>query len=508
MGKEVLFSAQNITKQYPGTLALSNVSLEIKPGKVVGLVGENGAGKSTLLKIIMGIEQPTEGGMEMHGETYHPQSPIEANKQGIGMVFQEQSLIQNLTVGQNIFFGQEENYTHFGILNKKKMYEDAKEVMDAVELEHIRADKKVSTLDFATRQMVEIAKVFHVAKREDGKGCVILLDEPTSVLNEGEVQNLFKNVRKMTAKGNSVVFISHRLDEVLEISDYIYVFKDGKNVCELDRKDADEGILYEKMVGKTASGEYYQIHRQTKPQAEVLMEAKGLGMRGYFRNINFSLHKGEVVGICGVVGSGKEELCGVICGDEEATSGSLFVRGKEVHLKHPYQALAQGILSIPKERREESVIEDKTIYENISMSNYKKVSSNGLISSEKEKQQAEAYLKELAIKAPSISQQVGFLSGGNAQKVVFARILASDADILLLNHPTRGVDIGAKGEIYSLIRDITAQGKGVIVLGDTLDECIGLSNRLLVMKDGEITKELDASADHKPEQVDIVKYMM
>ena len=508
MGKETLFSAQNITKQYPGTLALDHVSLKIEPGKVVGLVGENGAGKSTLLKIIMGIEQPTDGKMEMHGQVYCPQSPIEANKNGVGMVFQEQSLIQNLTVGQNIFFGQEEKYTHFGILNKKKMYEDAKQVMDAVELHDIRADKKVNTLDFATRQMVEIAKVFNVAKREDGKACVILLDEPTSVLNEGEVQNLFRNIRRMTEKGNSVVFISHRLDEVLEISDDIYVFKDGKNVCELGRAEADENVLYEKMVGKTATGEYYQVHRQAVPQEEVLMEAKNLGMRGYFRNINFSLHKGEVLGICGVVGSGKEELCGVICGDDEATAGELLVKGKQIHLKHPYQALAQGILSIPKERREESIIEDKTIYENISMSNYRKVSSKGLISSERERQQAEEYLKELAIKAPSIHQQVGFLSGGNAQKVVFARILASDADILLLNHPTRGVDIGAKGEIYSLIRDITAQGKGVIVLGDTLDECIGLSTRLLVMKDGEITKELDASADHKPEQVDIVKYMM
>ncbi len=508
MGKETLFSAQNITKQYPGTLALDHVSLKIEPGKVVGLVGENGAGKSTLLKIIMGIEQPTDGKMEMHGQVYCPQSPIEANKNGVGMVFQEQSLIQNLTVGQNIFFGQEEKYTHFGILNKKKMYEDAKQVMDAVELHDIRADKKVNTLDFATRQMVEIAKVFNVARREDGKACVILLDEPTSVLNEGEVQNLFRNIRRMTEKGNSVVFISHRLDEVLEISDDIYVFKDGKNVCELGRAEADENVLYEKMVGKTATGEYYQVHRQAVPQEEVLMEAKNLGMRGYFRNINFSLHKGEVLGICGVVGSGKEELCGVICGDDEATAGELLVKGKQIHLKHPYQALAQGILSIPKERREESIIEDKTIYENISMSNYRKVSSKGLISSERERQQAEEYLKELAIKAPSIHQQVGFLSGGNAQKVVFARILASDADILLLNHPTRGVDIGAKGEIYSLIRDITAQGKGVIVLGDTLDECIGLSTRLLVMKDGEITKELDASADHKPEQVDIVKYMM
>ena len=508
MEREKLFSARSITKKYPGTVALDRVNLDIYPGEVVGLVGENGAGKSTFLKIVMGIEQPTAGDMEMYGEAYRPRTPIEANRHGIGMVFQEQSLIQNLTIGQNVFFGQEEKYTKFGVLNKKKMNEDAREVIDAMGLADIRVDKKVNSLDFATRQMIEIAKVFNVAKREDGKACIILLDEPTSVLSESEVQNLFKNINRITAKGNSVVFISHRLDEVLKISNRIYIFKDGRNVCEIDEQDANENILYEKMVGKTATGEYYKVDQQIIPEKTELLRTQDLGKRGYFRDINFTLHKGEVIGICGVIGSGKEELCDVICGDDVATDGELYVRGQEVSFKQPYQALKCGVLSIPKERREEGLISDKAIYENISMSNYKRVSKNGLISLAEERKQAGKYLKELEIKAPSIGQQVGFLSGGNAQKVVFARVLASNAEILVLNHPTRGVDIGAKGELYSLIRDITAQGKGVILLGDTLDECIGLSNRLLVMKDGEITQEFDAPPDHKPEQIDIVKYMM
>lgn len=506
--EHVLFSAKNISKRYPGTLALNNVCFDILPGEVVGLVGENGAGKSTLLKIVMGIEQPTEGFMEMRGARYAPQTPIEANEHGVGMVFQEQSLIQNLTVGQNIFFGQEDRYTRFGIVSRRRMYEDARQVLANVEMHSIRPDKKVSTLDFATRQMVEIAKVFNIVKSSGASKSVVLLDEPTSVLNEGEVKNLFANIRKITATGNSVVFISHRLDEVLEISDRIYVFKDGHNVTVIKKDEASEAILYEKMVGKSASGEYYKIDRQSTPGAEVVFEARSLGLRGYFSNVSFKLHKGEVLGICGVIGSGKEDLCAVICGDESPTSGEMLVKGKAHAFNSPYQALEAGILSIPKERREESIIAEATVYENLAMSNYKAFKRKGFISTRLTQESARKHVQSLSIKCPSIKQKVGYLSGGNAQKVVFGRILSSNADILLLNHPTRGVDIGAKEEIYSLVREITASGKGVIVLGDTLDECIGLSNRIIVMKDGIITKEYDASPSNKPEPVDIVKYMM
>lgn len=508
MEKQILFSAKNISMQYPGTLALDNVSLDICAGEIVGLVGENGAGKSTLLKIIMGVEQPTKGEMMAHGKPYRPQTPIMANNDGIGMVFQEQALIQNLTVAQNIFFGREENYTRFGFLNRKKMYADAAEVLSNMKMDDIRPEKKVNKLSFATRQMVEIAKVFHSVTEAKEEGAIILLDEPTSVLTDNEVQQLFRNIKTLCEHGNAVVFISHRLDEVLEISNRIYVFKDGKNAGELVRAEANEALLYQQMVGKTASGEYYQVNRQREPGENVLLEIRSLGKRGYFRDVSFRLHEGEVIGICGVIGSGKENLCSVIAGDEMPTTGEILVRGKKCTFQAPYQALDKGILSIPKERRAESVISERPVYENICMSNFDAVKTNGLISTKKGIECAKKYVEELSIKLPSVKQNVGYLSGGNAQKVVFARILASDADILVLNHPTRGVDVGAKAEIYSIIRDITAAGKGVIVLGDTLDECIGLSNKIFVMKDGEVTKKFDAPPSDKPEQVEIVKYMM
>ncbi|MEA5013764.1 MAG: sugar ABC transporter ATP-binding protein [Candidatus Limiplasma sp.] len=505
---DVLFSLSNIVKQYPGTLALNNVSMEIHAGEVVGLVGENGAGKSTLLKIMMGIEMPTEGGMMMRGEKYAPRTPMEANHAGVGMVFQEQALIANLTVAQNIFIGQECSFTRFGFIHKKKMRQEAMRVLHEAGVHTIRPEWKVSRLDYATRQMVEIAKVFHSVQRSGQGGAVILLDEPTSVLSESEVTHLFSNVRALCEAGNAVVFISHRLDEVLEISDRIYIFKDGCNAGELMRDQANEAVLYEKMVGKTASGEYYKINRQRIPEDEVVLELKNLGQRGYFKGIDLALRRGEVVGICGVIGSGKENLCAVICGDEAPTEGEIRVKGACKAFRSPYQALASGILSIPKERRAEGIIADRPAYENICMANFAAMKVHGLVSDRRAQRVALKYVEELSIKLPSVKHPVGHLSGGNAQKVVFARMLASDASVLVLNHPTRGVDVGAKEEIYSIVRDITQQGKSVIVLGDTLDECIGLSNRILVMKDGEVTKVLDAPARGKPEQLEIIKYMM
>ncbi len=505
---ETLLAVDRVVKEYPGTLALNEVALEVRPGEVVGLVGENGAGKSTLLKIIMGIEQPTSGSMTRRGRPYKPATPLEANAAGVGMVFQEQSLIQNLTVGQNIFFGQEARYKRYRLVDKRRMYEDARAVLAELGISHIRPEKKIRTLDFATRQMVEIAKVFSIVSRSGAQGNIILLDEPTSVLNEGEVAGLFVNIRKMTAVGDAVIFISHRLDEVLEIADRIYVFKDGRNAALLDKSEANETILYEKMVGKTASNEYYKEARQTAAGGEILLEAKGLGLRGYFGGVDLTLRRGEVLGICGSIGSGKENLCGVICGDESPTAGELRVRGQAVRFANPRAALRAGILSIPKERREEGIISEAPIYENVSMSNYRRFKKHGCISRALERENAKRCVKELSIKTPGINQEVGYLSGGNAQKVVFARILSSDAEILVLNHPTRGVDVGAKEEIYSIIRDITATGKAMILLGDTLDECIGLASRVMVMKDGQITKEFAAPAGAKPEQLDIVKYMV
>ncbi len=506
--RQPLFSAKDIAKSFSGTQALKGVELTVYPGEIVGLVGENGAGKSTLLKIIIGAQSQSSGTMEMHGKAFAPKTPMEANAEGIGMVFQEQSLIVNLNVAQNIFFGHEKDFRRNGFVNWSKMNKQAAEVLAEVDVTDINPRKKVSDLNFATRQMVEIAKVMNVTKQTGHDHCLILLDEPTSVLNEEEVQNLFKQMRKIADRGHAVVFVSHRLNEILEITDRIYVYKDGQSVGSLDTKDATEAKLYEMMVGRSTTTEYYKLEKQRAASDEVILEARDLGLHGVFKHVSFKLHKGEILGICGVVGSGKEEICSVVCGDEKPTSGELFLNGQKLNFSAPAQALKRGVLMIPKERLYEGIVSTLSVENNIALSDADKLKVGPFISRKLYKHQAEHWIDRLRIKTTGRRELLLQLSGGNQQKVVFARALASQGDVLILNHPTRGVDVGAKEEIYSLIRDIVNEGKSVILLGDTLDECIGLSSRIIVLKDGLMTGEFDAAVDHKPSQVDVVGLMM
>jgi ribose transport system ATP-binding protein len=506
--KKLLFSAKNISKAFSGTQALDGVELDFHEGEIVGLVGENGAGKSTLLKIIIGAQPPSSGTMMMHGKEYTPRSPMDANHEGIGMVFQEQSLIVNLNVAQNIYLGHENDFKQHGFINWSKMNKQAAEVLSDIDINNINPKKKISDLNFATRQMVEIAKVMNVTKSKEGQKCLILLDEPTSVLNEAEVQNLFIQMRKIAALGHSVVFVSHRLDEVLAVTDHIYVYKDGMSVGDLDTAGANEAKLYEMMVGRTKAAEYYKLEEQSVPKEKIVLEIKDLGLHGVFKNINFKLHHGEILGLCGVVGSGKEEICTVLCGDEKPTSGEIILNGSSVTFGAPIRALEKGVLMIPKERLEEGIILGMSVETNIAISNVKKLTKGPFVSQKKVRNQAKHWIDRLRIKTNSPSELLLQLSGGNQQKVVFSRALSCESDVLILNHPTRGVDVGAKQEIYSLIRDIVAEGKSIILLGDTLDECIGMSNRILVLQDGVITGEFEASAENKPSQVDVVSLMM
>jgi ribose transport system ATP-binding protein len=366
----------------------------------------------------------------------------------------------------------------------------------------------VSDLNFATRQMIEVAKVINVTKTRDEDKCLILLDEPTSILSEEETQNLFKQMRKIANRGHGVVFISHRLDEVLEVTDRIYVYKDGASVGTLATKEANEAKLYEMMVGRSTSTEYYQLDKQTKPRDEVLLEVKNLGRMGVFKDINFKLRQGEILGICGVIGSGKEDICEVICGDEKPSAGEIILRGKPVFFSSPAQALEKGILMIPKERLVEGIVRISSVENNIAYSDLKDLAVASFIPAKKVRDQAVKWIENMRIKTSGPKELLIQLSGGNQQKVVFSRALASACDVLILNHPTRGVDVGAKEEIYAVIRNMVSQGKAVILLGDTLDECIGMSNRILTMKDGLVTGEFEAPPDGKPSQIDIVSVMM
>jgi ribose transport system ATP-binding protein len=508
MEKQKLFEIDNVCKNFNGHPALKNVSMHVNCGEIVGLVGENGAGKSTLLKIIMGVEMPTSGDMQMRGKKFRPQNPKEANNQGVGMVFQEQSLITNLTIAQNIFFGDEAKFKKHGVINYKQMNEQAEKALKAVDITNISPKKYVRDINFAARQMVEIAKVVNQANTCDQENAVVLLDEPTSVLNDAEVEQLFSEMRKLAANGHAIIFVSHRLDEVLKISERIYVFKDAQNAGEFVTSDTTETMLYEAMVGKSSTSEYYYTNMQREPEDDVVLEVKNLGLFGFFKDVSFKLKKGEILGFCGVIGSGKEELCYTLCGDLKPTAGEVCLKGKSVKLNTPADALKAGVLMIPQERNTEGIVGSLNIIENISASNLPKVGKLGIVSRKKLFKQAEEWIKNLHIKTSGAKSAVGQLSGGNMQKVVFARMLASESEIVLLNHPTRGVDVGAKNEIYHLIREMVDAGRSMILLGDTLDECIEMSNRVLVMMDGKIAGEFAAPVGGKPKNLDVIQCMM
>jgi len=399
------------------------------------------------------------------------------------------------------------------LINQARMNKDAAQVLNRFHIRH-KPETKITKLDFAERQMVEIAKVLDAAT--DGTDhALILLDEPTSVLNSDEIKELFDQISEIKKQGHTVVFISHRLNEVLQISDHIYVFKDGENTGCVPKEKADAELLYERMTGRATTDEYYKESRQTVPQDKVVMEAVNLSLYGYFRDISFKIRKGDILGICGLEGSGVEELCGVLSGDTKPTSGHLNIyesaRGSlsSAKMTSPQDAAKKyGVLSIPKNRNSEGVIGTLSVGDNLIMSNLKGASRKGVITGKRLTTIAEHWINTLGIKTPGVKAHVMQLSGGNAQKVVFGRAMFSDSDIFILNHASRGVDVGAKEDIYSLIRDMTEQGASAILVGDTLDECIGMASRILVMKDGLVQREFDAPVGSKPAQADVVKYML
>ena len=474
---DLLFEAKGVGKTYGANTVLRDIDMQVYSGEVIGLIGENGAGKSTLMKLISGVEKPSMGEMFRMGKPYSASSILDANHQGIGMVFQEQSLVGNLTIAQNIYLGREKGYSKCGFVNWNKMNQDAKKALGRIDMD-LDPSRKVRDIDFAARQMVEIAKVLDVVTEAANGHAIILLDEPTTVLSDEEIKKLFVQVRNMKEQGNAVIFISHRLDEVLEITDRIYVFKDGEETAVMPTKGADVNLLYEKMVGRTTTGEFYVEHKQTVPTDEVILEVNDLSLFGAFNHVSFELKKGEVLGFCGVEGSGKEDICAVLVGDAAPTAGTIKVKGRECTFPNPCAARKKGILSVPKERRDEGMIGLLSIEDNIIVSHMDELSSHSFLSAKKMHQVAENWVKK------------------------------AGCEILILNHPTRGVDVGSKEEIYDLVRDMTAEGHSIILLGDTLDECIGLSSRIIVLRDGLIRGSFECPVGNKPLQLDIVQQMM
>lgn len=500
-----VLEVRGISKSFPGVKALDNVSFAINKGEVIGLIGENGAGKSSLLKVLNGIYQPDEGDVLVNGQKITIVSPRRAFDSGIAMVFQEQSILPTLTVAENIFLGREEEFVRYGLISKSRMNEAA-----SAELKKVRLDcppgARCADLTFADRQMVEIAKALSLDSRIKGD-ITILLDEPTSVLERKEVDLLFEIIKDLKQRA-SIVFISHRIEEVLEITDRVYVMRDGKIVHELPAYEATVKGLHQHMVGRQLHHEYYREARQATPSKTVVLECTRLGKNGAFADITFPLHEGEIIGIAGVIGSGREDLARCLAGHAAADSGTLKVNGTEVHFGAAHDATKKGVGLLPSERKIEGQIAVFSVAENMTLAALPKFVSRGVIRFEAERSVARDWIKRLNIKTPSTATMVGSLSGGNQQKVVLAKWRIAGVRVLILDHPTRGIDVGAKEDVYELVRDMTAEGLAVILLGDTLEEVIGLSNRILVMRDGEVTATFEAPPGGKPAQVDLIRHMV
>jgi ribose transport system ATP-binding protein len=500
-----VLAVRAIAKSFPGVKALDDVTIEVRPHEVVGLVGENGAGKSTLMRILAGVYQPDAGTIELHGRPVVLRTPSEAARHGIGMVFQEQSLLPNLSVAENLYLGAEGRFTRAGLIRWSELHAAAARQLAKVELS-IEPSTPTAELDFAARQMVELAKALTVEEQAESH-LIILLDEPTSVLEQADIDILFARVRALKARA-SFIFVSHRLDEVLALSDRIYVMKDGRVVADLAAAKANVHRLHQLMVGRGRQAEYYRESKQRPYRDQVLLAAENLTLAGAYRGVDFELHEGEILGIAGVLGSGREALCRTLFGFAQPGAGRLLIDGQPVRLASPSNAVALGIGYIPRERRTEGLVLFLPVAANLTLASLERVMRAGLIDRSQEKRVASGWVDQLHIRTPGIGALCLNLSGGNQQKVVLAKWLNARARIVILDHPTRGLDVGAKEEVYELIRALSDDGIGIILTADTLEETIGLSHTILVMRDGVITRRFDAAAGRKPEQVELIEHMV
>ncbi|MCD1618183.1 sugar ABC transporter ATP-binding protein [Salipiger marinus] len=500
-----MYELTKVDKVFPGVHALKAVDFRIERGEIVGLVGENGAGKSTLMKVIYGAYQADGGTVAIDGKPVRFQSPRQAMDHGIGMVFQEQSLITNLTVMENIFLGYERQFVRFGVIDWTAMARAARQQLAKVKLD-IDPATVTAKLSFAQRQLVELAKVLTLEERVEGD-LVILLDEPTSVLSRTEVELLFSLVRELTSRA-SFIFVSHRMDEVLELSDRVYVMKDGEVVDMVPRAEARVDAIQRKMVGRDIDKQYYREQKQQPYDPDrVLVSLDRVSLPGRYSDISFDLHAGEVLCLVGTEGAGREAILRTVFGLEKPDSGTVRIKGQARRDFGARAAVEAGVGYVPRERKIEGIVGGMNVYENMTLSQMGRYSTAGILHLGKERALARDWIRRLGIKTPDVFKDCGGLSGGNQQKVVLAKWRSGGSDIILLDHPTRGLDIGAKEDVYDMVREMCADGAGILLVADTLEEAIGLSHTILVLKDGEARHLFRGAPGSKPSLFDLVHHM-
>lgn len=491
MDSEKVLEMKNITKTFPGVKALDKVNFVLQKGEVHALLGENGAGKSTLMKVLNGIHKRDKGQIILKGEQVEFKGTKEAQNAGLAIIHQELELIPHLNVAENIYLGREEKNGVF--IDYQKLYQKTEAVLDMLGV-NIDPKARIKDLNIGSQQMVEIAKA--VSQNAE----ILVMDEPTSSLTNQEIKILFELIERLKKQDIAIVYISHRLEEVFEICDRVTVLRDGKFVAEVETAETNEDELIKMMVGRKLEDRFPKM--KFKPGNEIL-RVENLSVPDEIIKASFSLRKGEILGVAGLMGSGRTELAKAIFGAFKEKSGDIYYRGEKLEINSPADALKHGISYLSEDRKDEGLILGLSVADNISISVLKKMlKANIFIDSTQEKEIAQKYIEDLNIKTPSEKQLVKNLSGGNQQKVVISKLLSTKPEIVIFDEPTRGIDVGAKREIYNLMQDLIEQDVAVILISSELPEVLNLSNRILVMHEKEIMGELDAA---EADQEDIMK---
>ncbi len=476
---DYIVELKNITKTYPGVVALNDVSLGFKPGEVHAICGENGAGKSTLIKVMAGAATPEEGEIFVNGEKITAMDPGLSRQLGIEVIYQELILAPHVSVAENIYMG-----TRFGksiVVDWNTMNEKAQSILNSMDITAFKATDIVENLKTANRQLVAIAKAISMNVK------FLIMDEPTAPLGEHEVQVLLRIVKELKKKGVTIVYVSHRLDEVFEISDRVSVFRNGQWIKTMNTCDTDKNELIKLMVGRDIGSTYPERNSKI---GDVVLEAKNIVAEGV-KNVSFSVRAGEVLGIGGLVGSGRSELVNTIFGAQKMQSGEIFIKGKKVDINSPSKAIENGIGLIPEDRKLHGLMLEKDVGFNLSICILETISKYCVVDFKTEEQKQREIIERLRIKLPHAGVLAKTLSGGNQQKAVLAKWLLAEADVLIFDEPTRGVDVGAKQEIYQLINELTDKGMAVIMVSSDMEELMGVPDRIIVLHEGECTGGLD-----------------
>ena len=472
---ENILVLKGVSKEFPGVKALDNVDFDVRKGEVLALAGENGAGKSTLMKILSGSYTRDSGTIEFCGKQVEIRNPRDAEKLGLSIIYQELNVLQGLSVAENIFIGRQPRLKN-GLVDWKKMYKDAEAVFQQMGVE-MDVRRKVLGMSIAQQQMVEIAKAISVNAK------LVIMDEPTSSLTDRETQLLFNIINALRSRGVSVIFITHRLDEIFTIADRITVLRDGCTVGTRNAKDTTKAELISMMIGR-------EMTKQFPPRdaviGEELLRVENISDGKKVKDVSFSVARGEVLGFAGLVGAGRTETMRMIFGADKRVSGSIYLNGKKVSIRSPRDSVKHKIAFVTENRKTEGLLLNKPVYLNVVMVALDKVMKFRLLSHKMERECSNQYINELNIATSSIDKRAIFLSGGNQQKVVVAKWLMSDSDVIILDEPTRGIDVGAKREIYEIINSLAAAGKAIIVVSSDMEEILGISDRIVVMHEGRI----------------------